>query len=110
MVSAVLHLALFIGGIVVALMLRRRDSMAALLTALGFGCVLLSSMIVFGEGFAASRIVSAAPSGAQVQMTFLVIGIMITLIELAGLMLIFLGLLRMVRRRGPVVPGTGAGR
>lgn len=109
-VSAVLHLALFVGGVAVAPMLRRRDRMAALLTALGFGCVLLSSMISFGEGLAASRIVRAVPGEAHVETTFQLIGIMIMLIELTGFVLIFLGLLRVVRRRDPVAPGMGAGR
>lgn len=109
LVSAVLHLALFIGGGLVSLTLRRRDPRAALLTALGFGCVLLGNLVAFTQGFVVSRIVRAASSAAQVQTTFLIMGAVITIIELLGLGLIFFGLLRVVRHRGPVTPGMGAG-
>lgn len=101
-VSAALHLALFIGGVVVALTLRRRDPRAALLAALGFGCALLSNIVGFGQVFLAPRILSEAQ-----QTTFFVVGLVARLIELAGLLLILLGLLRLVRRRGPVAPGMG---
>ena len=92
MVGAVLRVVLLIGGVVVALMLRRRDSRAALLAVLGFGCVLLSSVVSLIEGLVVSRIVRAAPREASA--VFLIIGAVITLIELAGFVLIFLGLLR----------------
>jgi hypothetical protein len=108
--SAVLHLALFGGGVVVALMLRGRDQRAALLTALGFGCELLGIVVGVGQRLVASGIVSAASSVAQVQTVFLVFGAVIMLIELAGAVLIFLGLLRVVRRRRPVAPWMEAGR
>jgi hypothetical protein len=107
--SAMLHLALFIGGMVVARLLRHRDRRAALLIMLGFACVLLGDLISFGYAFMLSAVLSGPPSPEGLRLVGLIVVVVFRLSELAGLALILLGLLRVVRSRGPVAPGMGRG-
>lgn len=115
LISAVLQLLVYVGAIVVAILLRRRDGKAALLLALGIGCQVLGVLISVGEGLAMSAMIrsSVASSGGMQPVEALVygFGLVIALIRLAGFALIFVGLLRLVRRRpGAAAAGMGAAR
>lgn len=103
--ASVLRFALYIGGVVAALTLRRRDPKAAVLTGLGFGFVLLSSIVGLTQAF---LLPSIAGGVDQIQVVIMLIGLLIGFIELGGLLLIFLGLLRVVRGHGRPAPGVGA--
>lgn len=106
MASALIHLALLIGGLVAALTLRRRDTRAALLTACGFGCMLLGLFVGMGWGFVAAGVVGRT----QMETIILVVNLVTTIIRLAGFLLILLGLLRMLRRNVSVASGMGEAR
>lgn len=114
-VSAVVQLALYVGGLVVAVLLRRRDGLGALLAALGFGCMLLCVLLSVGEGMAVSAVVGGASGGygdrlARMQTTTMIFTVVIDLVRLAGFALVFAGLLHAIRRRPAPAPGMGAAR
>lgn len=113
-ISTVLLIALYIGGCVVAILLRRRDPTGGLLAALGFGCMLLTALLSIGQGVAISAsIQSSADSSADVidrmQAISMIFGLVIGLVRLAGFALVFAGLLHVIRRP-PAATGVGAMR
>jgi hypothetical protein len=114
LISAVLQILVYVGAIVVAILLRQRDGKAALLLALGTGCQVLGVLVSVGEALAMSAMIrsSVTSTGGMGTVEALVYGfsLVIALIRLAGFALIFLGLLRLVRRPGAAAAGMGAVR
>ena len=113
-VSTVLLAALYIGGCVVAILLRRRDPKGGLLAALGFGCMILTTLISVGHGLAISAAIqSSSDSSADVidrmRMISIVFGTLGGLVRLAGFGLVFAGLLHVIRRPSAAA-GVGAMR
>lgn len=114
MITSVLELAILILGLVVAVMLRRRDGQGALLLALGFGCELVAVIISVAEAVVSSALIeSTLHSGGIQAMQALIygFGLVIRLVSIGGYILVFLGMLRLVRRRPGAAPsGMGAAR
>jgi hypothetical protein len=114
MISAVLQLLVYVAAIVAAIMLRRRDGVAALLLALGIGCQVLGVLISIGEGLATSAIIHSVvtSSGGTDGVEAVIYGfnLVIDLVRLAGFALVFVGLLRLVRRPRATAAGMGAAR
>lgn len=93
--TAVIHLALFVTGVVLALTLRRSDPRAGLLAALGFGCQIVSLVVwVVGPMLLNSMF---GYEQAMFQVAQVAINAVGRLIEIAGFALIFVALLRRVR-------------
>lgn len=102
-ISTVLLIALYVGGCVVAILLRRRDPRGGLLAALGFGCMVVTALLSVGQGLAISGAVhSSSDSSADVlgriQLISIVFITLTGLVRLAGFALVFVGLLRVIRR------------
>lgn len=109
-VSVVIHLALFVVGLVLALGLRRHDPKAAALTATGFGVQIVVPLISVLQGLVISAVVDARGAGdieAAVTPLSLLFGVVIALIRLAGIALIFFGMLRVMRGTGAAAAPSG---
>ena len=107
--TSLVQVLLFIGGLVVGISLRGRDGKAALLVALGFGVQLLGVALSIVEGVTVSAYISSAvEQGVTAIVTTITygFGLILALLRLAGCALIFVGLLRLVRRRPAVAAGV----
>lgn len=107
-ISSVIHLALFVTGLVLVLTLRRGDPRAALLAAIGFGCEIVSLI-----AWAAGAMVVNAVFRFDALDTFRLANLGVTLIgrlfEIAGLVLVFTALLRRFRAARAEAAATAVG-
>lgn len=106
---SVLELAVFVGGLVAGILLRRRDGKASLLVALGFGGQILAILVTVSQSFAISALIEADSgpgSAGSLQTVSFVFGLLLALLRLAGCALVFFGVLRLVRRRPTTVTGV----
>lgn len=100
--TSLVQLLLYVGGLVVGILLRGRDGTAALLVALGFGVKILGVVVSIADGLVVSAYIrSAALSPARVateQAITYGFSLVVRVLEIVACLLIFLGLLRLLRR------------
>lgn len=84
---------LFVAGLVAGILLRGRDGLAALLLAVGFGVQIIGVALSIAEPFLLD---SAGIGAADLVYGF---SLVLRVVDLAAFVLIFVGLLRLVRRR-----------
>lgn len=113
MATSLVQFLLFVGGLVVGILLRRRDGKAATLVAIGFGVQIVGVLLSVVEGVAFSAYIrsSTGASDLATTLTTLTYGfsVVLTLLRLVAAGLIFFGLLRLVRRPSPATV-TGVAR
>lgn len=95
-----IEVLLFVAGLVAGILLRRRDGLAGLLLALGFGVQILGDVLSTVEPFLLDAV------GADPTVALYGFSLLTRLISLAGIVLIFVGLLRLVRRRPAMSQGA----
>lgn len=104
-VSSLIEVLLYVAGLVAGILVRRRDGAAGLLVAAGFGLHLLGVVLSFIESLALPAIIHATGTGSVFTFTYGV-SVVLHVLSLAAFVLIFLGLLRLVRGRTTATPGV----
>lgn len=98
-------------GLVAAILLRDRDRRASLLLTVGFAVNLLDAVLGFVFGFVQAAIDASSDLGNTGDLNTVltiadVVGLVTRLVLVAGLVLVFLGLLRLARQRTTGGPGV----
>lgn len=99
-----IEVLLFVAGLVAGILLRRRDGKAALLLAIGFGVQILGVVLSFVEALALPALIHGVGAGSLA--ISYGVSVVLRLLTLAAFVLIFLGLLRLVRHRPTAAPGV----
>lgn len=96
LISNILFLAVFVLGVLVALLGRHRDPRMALLAALGFGCQLISALLLVAEGVLTPMLVRSVDFNG-VALVDTAVSLLATICQIAGVVLILLAAQRGLR-------------
>ena len=101
--TAVIHIPLFIAGLVLAFMMWREDRRSAMLAALGFGCEIVAILVWVVVRTIVNLVVhSMFGPVATLDFSGMAVSLGGRFFEIAGFVLIFVALLRRLRAaRGP---------
>lgn len=105
-VTSLIEILLYVAGLVAGILVRRRDGKAGALVALGFGIQILAVVLGFAEALILPALIHSVQDAGSVQAFALTFAAVLRLLDLATFVLIFLGLLRLVRSRTATNPGV----